>query len=184
MFNSYFILLSGDFGPSFSQGLVTLCSPITVTWSLILLLFHLGSHTPASRADSTTRGLALLPPGLVAFPSSAHFMWRRPWWTSSSSNSACSSDGLVWGQLAFDSQMLMFTRVWRSVCFEINSGNGNVLLLETGRSIKTKILHPISKETIKVKAQLCELQLPVKLEWKQTVAALLQRPSVLDNQQI
>lgn len=29
----------------FSQGLATLCSPIRATWSLILLLFHLGSHT-------------------------------------------------------------------------------------------------------------------------------------------
>lgn len=45
MFNSYFILLSGDFGPSFSQGLATFCTAITATCLLILLPFHLGNHT-------------------------------------------------------------------------------------------------------------------------------------------
>ncbi len=109
MFNSYFILLSGDFGPCFSQGLATLCSPITATRSLILLLFHLWSlHKPAGGAGSSTRGLALLPPGLVAFPSSAHFMWRTPRLTSSSRSARKTLMGLVWGQAAFGSQMLMF----------------------------------------------------------------------------
>lgn len=86
-------------------------------------------HKPASRAGSTTRGLAHLPPGLAAFPSSAHFIWRTPLLTSRS-HSTCSADTLVWSRAAL-AQMLMLLLGFRGQF----ASQKNLLVL--GKNVKT-----------------------------------------------
>lgn len=124
MFNSYFILLSGDFGPCFSQGLATLCSPITVTWSLILLLFHFAQACERSRLPPSTRGL--LPPGLVAFSFLCSFhvenalinqqqpLYMQHWWFGVRSGCFWRRNVCIRGQFALKSnqeiKILQFDR--------------------------------------------------------------------------
>lgn len=109
MFNSYFILLSGDFGSGFSQGLATLYSPITVTWSLILLLPRLGSRTSLREWSRRLHPRPRAPPSwagslsfLCLFHEESGFInqQRQQKQKTAATAATSSADGLLRGQSA------------------------------------------------------------------------------------